>query len=306
MKRLFFTMFAFFVCVAVSADDVIILRSSKRISANIIEVGKTEVKYKEVTNPNGPTFVLDTDDILSIIYSSGTVQNFEQRPKEVSEWEYEEMQETQRKQAAIERKDSLAQAKVLKQQLMKQRRDSSKTEMHARWESYPWTNMIFANGSFSMDKTFGFGLTYARVKQFGFYISAMSGTNFRFSEDYKVNNSLHFTKNEPNGYPSSTVYPFYSGKKEITSFALTAGAMFRLKVPLYFYLGAGYGYLSRYYELAGTGKWVSTKGTPHGISAEYGLTGNIKGFGISLGVQLLYPMSGNMTLYGKLGLGYCF
>lgn len=306
MKRLFFTMFAFFVCVVVSADDVIVLRSSKRISANILEVSKTEVRYKEASNPDGPTFVLDTDDILSVIYSSGTVQNFEQRPKEVSEWEYEEIQEAQRKQAAIDRRDSLAQAKLLKQQLMKQRRDSAKTEKLARWESYPWTNMILANGSFSIDKTFGFGLTYARVKQFGFYISAMSGINFRFSEDYKVNNEYYLYRNDPEQYSSYIGYPFYTGKKEVTSFALTAGAMFRLKVPLYFYLGAGYGYLSRYYELAGTGKWVSTKGTPHGISAEYGLRGNIKGFGISLGVQLLYPISGNMTLYGKLGLGYCF
>lgn len=288
MKRLFFTMFAFFVCVAVSADDVIILRSSKRISANIIEVGKTEVKYKEVTNPNGPTFVLDTDDILSIIYSSGTVQNFEQRPKEVSEWEYEEMQEAQRKQAAIERKDSLAQAKVLK----KQHRDSVRAETHARWESYPWTNMILANGSFSSAKTFGFGLTYARVKQFGFYISAMSGTNFRFKGDFVA---------EPRYWYSL----YYTGKYEITTFACTAGALFRLtKAPVYLYCGLGYDYLAFYDELAGTGYWLGRR-MKHGVSSEVGFVGNIKGFGISIGFQEVTNLS-DFVFMGKIGIGYCF
>lgn len=301
MKRFLFTIVTIVVCLTTSAEDIIVLRSSKRIAANIEEVGKTEVRYKEVNNPNGPTFVLDTDDILSIIYASGSVQNFQQRPKEVSEWEYEEMQEAQRKQAIKDRKDSLAQ----KQQLMKQRRDSSKTEMLARWKSYPWTNIILANGSFSSAKTFGFGVTYARVKQFGFYVSAMSGTNFRFSEDYIVDRVYGAWIAGDQDF-SSRQEIFFSGKQEITNFSLTAGAIFRLKAPLYLYVGTGYGYIGRYYELAGTAKWGRVKGSLHGMSYECGLMGNIKGFGISMGMEFIENFSSPTLILGKLGLGYCF
>lgn len=302
MKKLLFTVLVLLVCFAASADDVIVLRSSKRISANILEVGKTEVRYKEASNPNGPTFVLDTDDILSVIYSSGTVQNFEQRPKEVSEWEYEEMQEAQRKQALKDRKDSIAQAKLLK-----------KEEKHKLWASYPWTNMIFANGSISFEKSFGFGITYARVKQFGFYVSAQSGTNFRFKADEVYDDDY---------------YEYYVKdycKTEITMFSGTAGAMFRLKVPLYFYLGAGYGYLGRYnieeyYDYDDNGNRIRIPEftrisqtmrqnfDKHGISTECGLIGNIKGFGLSCGIQVVQPIffSHRPLIQCKIGIGYCF
>lgn len=286
MKRFLFTIVTIVVCLTTSAEDIIVLRSSKRIAANIEEVGKTEVRYKEVNSPNGPTFVLDTDDILSIIYASGSVQNFQQRPKEVSEWEYEEMQEAQRKQAIKDRKDSIAQQQ---QQLMKQRRDSIKTEKHARWKSYPWTNMILVNGSFSSAKTFGFGATYARVKQFGFYVSALSGTNFRFKDDFADD---EFFK------------PFYTGKYEVTNFALTAGALFRMKAPVYFYCGLGYDYLAFHDELAGTGYWMGRYGK-HGLSGEIGVVGNIKGFGISIGLQEVTNFDDTIFM-GKIGIGYCF
>ncbi len=62
----------------VSAQDVIITNDSRKIDAQIIEVSQTEVKYKEKSNPNGPTFVLNTKDINSIIYANGSVSTFTQ------------------------------------------------------------------------------------------------------------------------------------------------------------------------------------------------------------------------------------
>ena len=62
----------------VSAQDVIITNDSRKIDAKIIEVSQTEVKYKEKNNPNGPTFVLNTKDINSIIYANGSVSTFNQ------------------------------------------------------------------------------------------------------------------------------------------------------------------------------------------------------------------------------------
>ncbi|MBQ7192370.1 MAG: hypothetical protein IJS00_05810 [Paludibacteraceae bacterium] len=58
-----------------SQNDKIITVKSEVIEAVIIEVGD-EVKYKKVSNPNGPTFSISTDNISSIIYSNGDVQAF--------------------------------------------------------------------------------------------------------------------------------------------------------------------------------------------------------------------------------------
>ncbi len=60
------------------AQDLIITTSEKSIKAKILEVSKSEVKYKETTNLDGPTFVLGADEIVTIIYKNGTVQNFSQ------------------------------------------------------------------------------------------------------------------------------------------------------------------------------------------------------------------------------------
>lgn len=60
----------------VAAQDVIITSDSRKIDAQIIEVSQTEVRYKEKSNPNGPTFVLNTKDINSIIYANGSVSTF--------------------------------------------------------------------------------------------------------------------------------------------------------------------------------------------------------------------------------------
>ena len=65
----------------VSAQDVIITREAKRIEAKIIEVSSTEIKYKEFSNQDGPTFVLNTTEINTIIYKNGSVKVFDE-PKQ--------------------------------------------------------------------------------------------------------------------------------------------------------------------------------------------------------------------------------
>ena len=55
------------------AHDVIITTESKKIEAKILEVSKSEIKYKEADNLDGPTFILPVNEIESIIYSNGKV-----------------------------------------------------------------------------------------------------------------------------------------------------------------------------------------------------------------------------------------
>ena len=58
------------------SQDIIVTMDEKKIDAKILEVSKTEVRYKELDNLEGPVFVIATSDINTIIYSSGKVSVF--------------------------------------------------------------------------------------------------------------------------------------------------------------------------------------------------------------------------------------
>ena len=175
--------------------------------------------------------------------------------------------------------------------------DSIKNDRKERIAAYPWTNMILLNGAFALYPEYGFGLTYARVKQGGYYFSIMASPSIRFSADYKADSQGVI----------NNVTPFYSGKKTSTRWSATIGGLVRMRIPLYFYGGVGYGYRGVFYETSEK-EWVAwhTKNAVyHGMHWETGLVGNIKGFGLSLGVSGITDFT-NLYLEGKLGLGYCF
>lgn len=63
------------------SQDIILTKDAKKIEAKILEVSKNEITYKEFDYPNGPIFILDVEDINSIIYGNGKVVLYNQ-PKE--------------------------------------------------------------------------------------------------------------------------------------------------------------------------------------------------------------------------------
>ena len=66
------------------AQDVIVTTDSKKIEAKILEVSRQQVKYVDFNNQGGPTFVLATDEISSIIFSNGQVKVYEHNtPKNI-------------------------------------------------------------------------------------------------------------------------------------------------------------------------------------------------------------------------------
>ena len=82
MKHIFSVLFLFvatMLCAQTQNHDLIITNSSERIDAVIIEVTSTEIKYKQADFQTGPTFVLAKSEIVSIIYSNGQVQTFQQQ-----------------------------------------------------------------------------------------------------------------------------------------------------------------------------------------------------------------------------------
>lgn len=63
---------------AVYAQDIIVTTDAQKIEAKITEVSKSEIRYKESDNLDGPTFVLGTEDISTIIYANGKVVLYNQ------------------------------------------------------------------------------------------------------------------------------------------------------------------------------------------------------------------------------------
>ncbi|MBQ7697715.1 MAG: hypothetical protein IJT35_03950 [Paludibacteraceae bacterium] len=76
MKKAFLCFVFQSLSLILTAQDIIITNDAKKIESTILEVSKTEIRYKETANPNGPTFVLSTAEISSIIYANGQTQVF--------------------------------------------------------------------------------------------------------------------------------------------------------------------------------------------------------------------------------------
>ena len=194
--------------------------------------------------------------------------------------------------------DSISTAKRLEAEAIKKaHQDSLKAARKERIAAYPWSNFIMVNGAYAISPEYAFGITYARVKQFGFYLNAMMNPSTQFNADY------HATEDgKING-----VYPFYTGEHNSTRISATLGGLVRLRAPLYLYAGVGYGYRGLFYETTKQEwvAWHTSNAIYNGMHWEAGLMGNIKGFAISLGISSITDFSA-MYYEGKLGLGYCF
>ena len=60
----------FFLSLAGKSQDKIYRNNGKIVEAKIIEIGSSEIKYREFSNPDGPIYVLESDRIKKIVISS--------------------------------------------------------------------------------------------------------------------------------------------------------------------------------------------------------------------------------------------
>lgn len=58
------------------ADDIIVLRTSEKINAKILEVSENEIKYKKANYLEGPTFILPIENISNILFENGDIQMY--------------------------------------------------------------------------------------------------------------------------------------------------------------------------------------------------------------------------------------
>ena len=62
------------------AQDMITLRSGESILAKVMEVSPSVVKYKRFNNLDGPTYTMNTAQILEITYENGDTDSFDGAP----------------------------------------------------------------------------------------------------------------------------------------------------------------------------------------------------------------------------------
>lgn len=80
VKRIFFLLVLLGAARGVKSQDLILRRDSVSIEAKISEISPEEVRYKRFSNPDGPTYVLPTAEILRIRYANGEVDEFAADP----------------------------------------------------------------------------------------------------------------------------------------------------------------------------------------------------------------------------------
>ncbi len=76
MKQIFSIALLFCICISVFAEDLIITKQGVKISAKIIEVNLTEIRYKKADNLEGPTYTMEKNKINTILYKNGSVGIF--------------------------------------------------------------------------------------------------------------------------------------------------------------------------------------------------------------------------------------
>lgn len=76
MKKLLFTFIISLFYLSGYSQDIITKKNSEDISAKVIEVTSTEIKYKRFDNQSGPLFTINKSDVLMIRYENGTKDIF--------------------------------------------------------------------------------------------------------------------------------------------------------------------------------------------------------------------------------------
>lgn len=75
MKKVFFILFCI-TTICSYAQDVIVLKDGTTILSKVTEVSSSEIKYKKISNIDGPIFTIKSSDVLSINYNNGEKDSF--------------------------------------------------------------------------------------------------------------------------------------------------------------------------------------------------------------------------------------
>ena len=81
MKK--FLLLSFLACILASvsanAQDVIVKTDNSTILSKVEEISAESIKYRKWDNLDGPVYVLNISEVISINYSNGTMETFKDR-----------------------------------------------------------------------------------------------------------------------------------------------------------------------------------------------------------------------------------
>ena len=144
-------------------------------------------------------------------------------------------------------------------------------------------NFVTLNAAYSVAPQTSFGFTYGQVKDFGWFVSAMS--NFNFTGFDVVDKSYE--------------EEILTGETASTRISVTGGFMAKIGGPVYLKLGAGYGMIVRACETI-SGEYVEyTPDTYKGVDLSAGLQLNLRN--ITIGIDAV-TTNFQMTEI-KIGIG---
>lgn len=81
MKKIIIGLILFlFACSTAYSQDVIVKKDGSTVLAKVLTVSKEIVEYKKWSNPNGPTYKIEVNELLSINYQNGDIDRFDDKP----------------------------------------------------------------------------------------------------------------------------------------------------------------------------------------------------------------------------------
>src|ERR1041385_5063410 len=80
-----FVVFCFaFLLQSIRAQDLIYLNNGSKLETIVKEISTSEIKYKNFTNQDGPTYIVSKNDVLMIEYKNGVVEILNPTPSSIS------------------------------------------------------------------------------------------------------------------------------------------------------------------------------------------------------------------------------
>ena len=125
-------------------------------------------------------------------------------------------------------------------------------------------------------KTMSYGVMVGVVRQWGGYLKA----KYSFSSL-----STDATVNDAGVVEGTSSKAWFTGEDKSGRFSVTAGALYRIILPLYAYAGIGYGNKTLAWEMA-DGRWAEAADhSAKGFESEIGAIYRYKDYAVSLGVE---------------------
>lgn len=84
MRLFLFLCFVFLFGVSSNAQDVLYTTAGNKFQVKIVEINSTDIKYKELSNLEGPTYVISKSEIVLIQYPNGVVDVLNNNPPNYS------------------------------------------------------------------------------------------------------------------------------------------------------------------------------------------------------------------------------